>query len=86
VERVLLDVAADCDTVLKQPAPKVFFVSFGASSLDFQLCVWLDDPEAALAVGSELRHGIAKAFRDKGIQIPFPQQDVYVKELPEARV
>ncbi len=82
VERVLLDVAEQSDVVLQHPPPSVFFVSFGSSSLDFQLCVWLDDPEAALRVGSALRHQIIAAFSEHDIQIPFPQRDVHVKSIP----
>jgi potassium-dependent mechanosensitive channel len=79
VERLLLEVASQPEAVLKEPAPSVFFVDFGSSSLDFQLCVWLDDPEAAWTVGSTLRHEIAAAFRRHGIEIPFPQRDVHIK-------
>lgn len=82
VERVLLDVAQAESAVLQDPKPSVFFVDFGSSSLDFQLCVWLDDPEAALGVGSALRHRIAEAFREQKIEIPFPQRDVHVRTLP----
>ncbi len=82
VERVLLQVAEGCDTVLKTPQPTVFFVAFGSSSLDFQLCVWLDDPRAALAVGSDLRHAIVQSFERHGISIPFPQRDVHLIPAP----
>ncbi len=85
VEELLLTVAERCEAALKEPAPSVFFVGFGASSLDFQLCVWLDDPKAALAVGSDLRHAIVAAFEKNGITIPFPQRDVHLMPAPAPR-
>lgn len=78
VERVLLDVARAAEGVLDVPEPSVFFVSFGDSSLNFQLCTWLDDPEAALGVASAMRHAIVEAFDQAGISIPFPQRDVHL--------
>jgi small-conductance mechanosensitive channel len=79
---MLRDVAHSTPGVLPDPKASVFFVQFGSSSLDFQLCAWLDDPEAALGVVSHLRHGIVQAFADSGIGIPFPQRDLHIKELP----
>ncbi len=77
VEHVLLRVASGCRAVLTEPPPSVFFVGFGESSLDFQLCVWLDDPQGALGVGSDLRHAIVAAFAEEKVTIPFPQRDVH---------
>ncbi len=84
VEKTLLQVAEDNELVLKEPSPSVFFVSFGESSLDFQLCVWLDDPKAALGTASDLRHAIVRAFAERGIVIPVPRRDVSISgSLPE---
>ena len=78
VEEVLLGVARDHEQILSEPQPVVFFTHFGDSSLDFQLCVWLDEPESALQVGSDLRHRITEAFAEAGVTIPFPQRDVHL--------
>ncbi|MBX3273216.1 MAG: mechanosensitive ion channel [Sandaracinaceae bacterium] len=79
VREVLLGVAAAQAEVLADPAPAVFFVDFGDSSLDFQLCVWLGEPAPVPRVASELRFAIDAAFRERGIEIPFPQRDLHVK-------
>lgn len=75
-EETLLEIARQHDAVLDDPEPSVFFVDFGDSSLDFQLCVWLDDPSAALGVGSDLRHAITQTFAERGIVLPVPQRHV----------
>jgi small-conductance mechanosensitive channel len=84
VERALLEAAESCPNVMKEPAPVVRFVSFGDSSLDFLVHVWtetLSDRPKALV--SEVNFAIWDAFERHGITIPYPQRDIYVKELPK---
>jgi potassium efflux system protein len=76
VERVLLEVAHASEHVLKEPAPEVRFESFGDSSLQFGLLFWIADPREDRRVASRLRFAIDHAFRDKKIEIPFPQREV----------
>lgn len=67
--------------------PAVWFTGFGDSSLDFTLGVWVDY-EAVIrptAMKSEYLWAIDDAFRKYGIEIPFPQRDVYIKKMPDAR-
>jgi hypothetical protein len=59
----------------------VFFVDFGPSSLDFVLYAYLSDVEKRLTVSSELRFAIDKAFREAGIEIPYAQSDVHIRDL-----
>ena len=92
VRDVLLACAADYPHALKQPAPYVIFRNFGDSSLDFQLRCYLTDVDYFLMSSSDLRFAIDKAFREEGIEIPFPQRDLHVRsaeglsgaKLPEA--
>ena len=57
----------------------VYFVDFGASSLDFQLRCYLRDINYALSVKSELRFRILRELRKAKIEIPYPQQDIHIK-------
>jgi len=82
VEQVLLECARANKRVLSYPQPYVVFRDFGASSLDFELRVYIPDVNYVLTVGSELRFAIFKALKDAGIEIPFPQRDVHVKSMP----
>ena len=59
-------------------APQVLFLGFGESSLDFELRVWILDADDRLEVKSELHQDIDRSFREAGIVIAFPQQDVHL--------
>lgn len=80
VRRLLQDIIANHGQVLKNPEPRVFFVDFGASSLDFWVLFWVEHPLQRLQVASDLRMMIWKAFEKHGIEIPFPQQDLHLRD------
>ena len=86
VRDVLLKVAEENDDVAKTnylPEPTVLFREFGDSSLNFELRVFLLNVDSRLSVISDLNFAIDKAFREAGIEIPFPQRDLHVKSLPD---
>ena len=64
------------------PEPRVRMRAFGASSLDFDLLVWIDHPVDRGAIAHELLMEIYKAFAAAGIEIPYSKHDVYIKEVP----
>jgi MscS family membrane protein len=64
------------------PAPRVRMTAFGASSLDFDLLVWIERPEDRGRIRHELLMEIYKTLNKLGIEIPFPKHDVYIKEQP----
>ncbi len=84
VRSALVSAAREVESVLDDPAPEVLFIGFGDSSLDFQLLAWTNEQKRALWVRSEINFRVDDTFREAGIEIPFPQQDVYVKALPQA--
>jgi small-conductance mechanosensitive channel len=61
------------------------FEGVGPSSLDFSLRATIDDPDKSLDVQSELRIAILKAFRAEGIEIPYAQHDVHLRDLDGLR-
>ena len=79
VREILLDCAKQQKRVLGRPEPVVYFMDFGASSLDFQLRCFLGDINYALSVSSDLRFEILKALREANIEIPYPQRDVHIR-------
>ena len=81
VKEILLECAKNHPLVLAYPESYVIFSDFGASSLDFQLRGYLADCGNGLSVRSDLRFAIFQRLKEEGIEIPFPQQDVYVKNL-----
>jgi small-conductance mechanosensitive channel len=83
VRQLLLEVADHHPGVLKQPAPDVLFDAFGDSSLNFVLRVWTREYTARPGVlRSELNFLISQTFRFHGIEIPFPQRDVHIRNGP----
>jgi small-conductance mechanosensitive channel len=83
VTEALLAAARMESGVLYNPSPKVWFKSFGDSSLNFELLVWIDEPENSDPIKSALHFQIEHEFRERGIEIPFPQRDVNIR-YPEA--
>jgi len=61
--------------------PAVIFREFGSSSLNFSLYIWIDNVMEQWEVPSEIREKIVEVFRERGIEIPFPQVDVHIKPL-----
>ena len=80
VHEVLLNVAEKQPEVCRSPAPRVRFRAFGPSSLDHELLCWVEKPVLRGRVIHLLNTNVLKRFRAEGIEIPFPQQDVYIKQ------
>ena len=80
VQDTLVSVALAHPEVLRDPAPLVLFKDFGDSSLDFELAVWLDTPDREPLIMSDLRFAIDRAFRERGIEIPFPQRELRLRQ------
>ena len=86
VKSVLMDVAASQPEVCKAPAPRVRFRAFGDSSLDHELLCWVDKPVLRGRVTHLLNTAVYKRFIKEGIDIPFPQRDVFIKTAPAPNV
>lgn len=84
VREVLLSVADENEHILKSPAPHVFFDEFGDNSLNFTLGIWTSTyTDKPRKLKTELYFSIFEKFKEKGIEIPFPQRDIYIKSQPK---
>ena len=78
VKNVLMACAEDHNFVAKKPPPRVRFIDFGDSSLDFELLFFSDNMFRIERVKSDIRFMIDQKFRANDILIPFPQRDLHI--------
>lgn len=76
----LLEIARDAPKVRNYPAPDVLFTDFGDSALIFKLRIWTD-VESMLRVETAVRFEIDRLFRERGIEIAFPQRDIHIRSI-----
>lgn len=84
VTAILLDIADQHNSILKDPAPKVIFNDFGDSALVFQLYFALSSSFVSNVVKSELRYEIIEKFNAQNIEIPFPQRSLTLVNPPKS--
>lgn len=82
VRDILMEIALAEEAVCADPEPRVRFRQFGASSLDFELLCWIDQPVLRGRILDRLNSAVYKRFIQEGVEIPYSKQDVYIKELP----
>ena len=78
---LLLKIANENPLVLTHPEPWVAFEDLGSSSLDLSLRAYIADIRRSLRVKTELRNAIVSEFRLAGLEIPYPQQDIHLRDL-----
>ncbi|MBW2739683.1 MAG: mechanosensitive ion channel, partial [Deltaproteobacteria bacterium] len=83
VREILYSCVKGIDHICNQPEPRVRFREFGDSGLLFELLAWIDKPVYIGIVLDRLNTKIYKTFNEAGIEIPYPKQDVYIKQMPE---
>ncbi|HDR1876292.1 TPA: mechanosensitive channel MscK [Pasteurella multocida] len=78
-KRLLLQAATECDRVLKDPEPVVYFLNFGASSLDHELRLYVGKLADRNPTVDCLNRRINSLFEENNIEISFNQLDVFIK-------
>lgn len=83
-ERLMLDAARQTKRVLDTPAPTVWLTSFGLDAIEFEIQIWINDPEDGIGnIRSDVLKMVWRLFRDNGVSVPFPQRDLNLRETPE---
>lgn len=81
--QVMLDTVKAIPLILDDPEPRVFFMGFGESSLDFKLYVFARQLADRLPLMHEVHMTINKALSDAEIEIPFPQRDLHLRTVDD---
>lgn len=85
--KLMLEAVEGKDRVLADPRPNVLLKQFGDSAIVLELRVWMIHAEQGIgSVVSAIQTSIWEQFTANGIEFPFPQQDVHVKEPVQVRV
>jgi small-conductance mechanosensitive channel len=78
---LILEAAKSHPRCMVDPEPSCFLRGFGTSSVDFTLHFWVQDVrDGRFSAQSDVMFAIWAAFKKHGIEMPFPQQDVHIKE------
>lgn len=85
VKEVLLTVGRNAPDVLRTPEPIVELRGFGESSLNFTLYVFVDDVSKLIRVHTDVSIAVFDALADAGIEIPFTQTDVNIRNVDQLR-
>jgi len=80
VLKLLVEVAESNPEVLRYPRPSAFFLGFGESALNFELRFWAGQ-DTWFQLKSDVTISLARALRDAGIEIPFPQRDLHLRSV-----
>jgi small-conductance mechanosensitive channel len=83
VLNILMEVANDDPAVVQYPAPYAFFNGFGASTLNFELRIYLVNSDIWFTVWGRLYQQIERKLREAGIVIPFPQRDLHLRSVDQ---
>lgn len=80
---IVYEICEEHDNILTDPQPVVTFDSFGDSSLNLAVRVYLSSLDFRLKTTHELHQRIYEGLGREGIEISFPQRDLHIRSLPE---
>lgn len=76
---VLTDVANNHSGVCETPPAAVRIRGFAANGVNIELLCWINEPELRGRTLHELYLATRTAFRENDLEIPYPKQEVYLK-------
>jgi len=80
VKQILLDCTEKIEEILKNPAPRVYFIEMADFSLNFEVVFWINDYKYRLEVQDKFISLSYEELQAQGIQIPFPTRTIYIEK------
>jgi small-conductance mechanosensitive channel len=85
VQSLMIQAALSCPRILSQPAPHALLLNLAADGMEFQVGYWINDPDHGLNnARSTVNIALLQALRQAGVEIPFPQREVRIRQEPGA--
>ena len=83
VQELLYRAVDEAPRVLKDPAPRIWMTDFGDNSVNWEIRAWISDPEGGMGnIRGDVLMRVWTLFKEHDVEIPFPQRDLYIKEMP----
>ncbi len=83
VRRLAIEAARQTKRVVAAPAPACHITEFGDNAVNLLLRFWIEDPANGVTnVKGDVFLALWDAFRDRGIELPYPQRELRIRELP----
>ena len=82
--RLITEICESHPNVLKEPPPTAHFDTFGESTIDIKIRLFLANLESRIQTRHELQTQIHRRFAQAGIDIAFPQRDLHIRSLPKS--
>ena len=85
-EELMLRAAKEAPRVLDGAETRVLVRAIGGGSIDFEIRLWIEDPEEGIGgVQSDVLKRVWHLFREHGIEVPFQQRDLYLRDSAQFR-
>jgi small-conductance mechanosensitive channel len=85
--KLIIEAMEETERCLPEPAPQCLLRGFGDSSVDLEARFWISDPQGGTAnVADQVLRRVWRKFHDNGIEIPFPQRDLHIKQPASIRI
>jgi MscS family membrane protein len=81
---ILHDIIAERERVLPTPSPEVNVKTLGDNAVALQVLLWIDGPRGKRSVRDAVYRQALSRFAEAGIEIPFPQRVVQLREGAKA--
>lgn len=85
-QELMIKAATESPRVLDSPKPAVWLTGFGENAVNFEIRVWVSDPENGLGnMTHDVLSRVWRLFHENAIAFPYPQRDIHVRSWPQAQ-